>query len=69
MMNLSWYHYVYFSLSANEQIALLVQERDSSQANELILAERVGELMDEIVKLNDEIAKFKQEKIGNFLNS
>jgi hypothetical protein len=51
-------------LSTNEQIALLVQERDASKANELILAERVGELMDEIVKLNDDIAKFKQEKIG-----
>ena len=54
----------FFSLSTNEQIALLVQERDASQANELALAERVGELMDEIVKLNDEIARFKQEKIG-----
>ena len=58
---------LYFSLSTNDQIAHLIQERDSSQANELVLAERVGELMDEIVKLNDEIAKFKQGKIGKHL--
>ena len=59
---------LYFSLSTNDQIAHLIQERDSSQANELVLAERVGELMDEIVKLNDEIAKFKQGKIGKLLH-
>ncbi|XP_063678324.1 uncharacterized protein LOC134814194 isoform X4 [Bolinopsis microptera] len=56
------------NLSTNDQIAHLIQERDSSQANELVLAERVGELMDEIVKLNDEVAKFKQEKIDMSLN-
>lgn len=56
---------LHFSLSANEQIALLVQERDTFQANELRLGERVMELMDEIEKLNEDIAKFKQDKIGN----
>ena len=54
-----------FSLSANEQLALLVQERDTARANENALAERVSDLMDEIVRLNQEIARAKQQKLGN----
>ena len=52
------------SLSANEQISILIQERDSAVSNEQSLAERVGELMDEIVRLNEEVTRAKQQKLG-----
>ena len=56
-----------FSLSRNDQIALLIQERDGAKANEDALAEKVSELMDEIMNLNEEIAKLKQQKLGTIL--
>jgi len=57
------------NLSANEQISILIQERDSAVSNEQSLAERVGELMEEIVRLNEEVTRAKQQKLDVTLDS
>ena len=50
-------------LSADEQMSMLVQERNVALANENTLTLRLSEVMDEVDRLNEEVTQFKQQNI------